>query len=126
MQYFTPMELTRADSDTSRHWRYLPILSRLDRLRHVWGRPIHIISLYREESWAHSKYIAVDVHCKIINKSEALKFILHARGEGFNGLGVYVNDAGYYSFHLDLRHELATWRAEEAEDGWKYSKLEVL
>lgn len=73
----------------------------------------------------HPKGEATDVFCPLIGVS-VNTFVEHALTVGFRGIGVYVNEGGVLSFHLDIREgSIQLWSAtkENHGDPWTYGDL---
>lgn len=68
---------------------------------------------------------AIDVFCPLKNGLTINSFVEKALQVGFRGVGVYINQEGVPSFHLDIREEFQLWfgSKEKAGDSWTYSEL---
>jgi hypothetical protein len=70
----------------------------------------------------HPKGEAIDFYFDIA--MDIRKFIVTAILCGFRGIGIYINDKGQISFHLDLRPDLTIWKAKKNKKGiWKYETI---
>lgn len=76
----------------------------------------------KHSSSTHKDGKAIDFTCE----ADPLKIILTLASVGFTGIGVYVNEFGFRSYHADTGKGLRTWKGTKAEDGtWRYTKLEL-
>ena len=101
IQFFKKSEFSHPDK------MEFHFINRLDQFRKAIGKPIIILSSYRNDPKSqHSKGIAVDVHIKGI--SLLCAYILACESGFFGGIGVYTgwNNPG---LHLDMRPERARW-----------------
>jgi hypothetical protein len=69
--------------------------------------------------------MAIDFFCPLKNIS-INSFVEKALNAGFRGVGVYINEKGVPSFHVDIREtDIQMWLGtkENASDPWTYSDL---
>ena len=79
----------------------------------------------RKNDSRHNKGEAIDVFCPLVNGLTINTFVEKALLAGFRGIGVYINESGVPSFHLDIREEFQLWFGgkDKSGDPWKYSDL---
>lgn len=110
----------------------LVLLHKVNATRHEMGElypkisfhPIDIRKYLRKNNSTHNLFCAMDFYisgCKVnnvlINRLEQV-----SHDCAFKGFGVYLNEKGYYSFHLDSRNSFKNWTGTKKrhEDAWTY------
>lgn len=126
IQYFTAREIENTGANIA-DVEY-DLIHNLDRLRQMLKKKIYLLpnglTTGNHSSKEHPEGIAGDFTIQGITAKDVVKVVVLASYIGFKGIGVYRNENGAYSFHMDLRNELALWKGTKYEDGgWNYSSL---
>lgn len=104
------------------------LIHNLDRLRQMLKKRIHLLpnglTTGKHSSKEHKEGKAVDFTIQGITAKDVVKVVVLSSSIGFKGIGVYRNEKGAYSFHMDLRNEVALWKGTKYEGGgWNHSGL---
>ena len=107
----------------------LGLMLALDLFRDKIGRAISLLvngmTTGDHKAEEHPAGEAADIFFKDGKEADLQQFIVVAILCGFRGIGIYVNDKGQISFHLDLRQNLVIWRAvkNKKTKEWTYTTL---
>lgn len=114
IKHFKPSEFRFNGKDVSNKMDY-HFINRLDQFREMVGKPIKILSSFRDNNpkSQHINGIAVDI--QIVGLDVMDMFLAAERSDFFKGIGVYPNwnNAG---IHIDMRNKEARWATWDKSD----------
>lgn len=142
-QYFSPAQVAKGDPEHLLNWqeRYphfgvnelrsrgdgsllvnYEALKRLEILRVMWRRPMHITSAYRDVDWnrrvggskasLHMQGRAFDIGMHGYNDASVVSFVFYAVKAGFTGFGLYL-DRDTPFIHIDTGQH-RTWQSGQS------------